>query len=639
MNKRVLFLVGAVFAAAIFFSACSNSSDSSYYSSLGNPTQGGPNSGTNSTSNFSNKELSVTYGENVTDTALAAVSWSSTIYLNLSDKKFSTDNSSWTDISTDTSNPSTDVTNVSIYNDSGYIKIDSSETTDALKFVLTGTLSNGELFFANKKDGVIGIFMNGASITSGNYPCVEFDKKGTVYLNLDGINALTDGRKYGTAYSSEHSSVSGYIANASESKGTFHAKGNLNISAASNSSSAKLTVTQGYKHGIFASGIINFYGGVVTVNSTGRNGFQSKAGFNMIGGTAIVYGSGTNTNNQSRGIVVEGDDTCGIENCGYFNMTGGAVNVKTVSKGITAKWDASEDASTDASKIKNTVNPVVAITGGTINIITYGTPIEEASTASSFKDADGKTVEEKIKLSPEGIEGKAGVTISGGTIHVVTTDDCINASATSASINISGGKIYARSGSNDAIDSNGALTITGGTIVALTATTPECAFDCDQNTFAITGGTLIGIGTSNYTKPTAASCGQSVVVLGGNYLGSGGTTFALEDSSGAAVFAFEIPSDVYSSLGSDIVAVLSSPSIATGASYTLYSGVTASGGAAFNGLYTTLPAVSGGSATASGISTSTSNYVYTLATQNAGGGGQPGGQPGGGPGGQPPQMP
>ena len=127
--------------------------------------------------------------------------------------------------------------------------------------------------------------------------------------------------------------------------------------------------------------------------------------------------------------------------------------------------------------------------------------------------------------------------------------------------------------------------------------------------------------------------------MGGNYLGSGGTTFALEDSSGAAVFAFEIPSDVYSSLGSDIVAVLSSPSIATGASYTLYSGVTASGGAAFNGLYTTLPAVSGGSATASGISTSTSNYVYTLATQNAGGGGQPGGQPGGGPGGQPPQMP
>ena len=133
------------------------------------------------------------------------------------------------------------------------------------------------------------------------------DKKGTVYLNLTGTNSLTDGRKYGTAYSDEHKTVAGYIANASESKGTFHAKGVLNISAAD--SSSKITITEGYKHGINASDTINFYGGIVTVNSTGRNGFQCKNAFNMYGGTAIVYGSGAHTNNESRGIVVEGDDT------------------------------------------------------------------------------------------------------------------------------------------------------------------------------------------------------------------------------------------------------------------------------------------------------------------------------------------
>ena len=621
MNKRSSFLVGAFFAATMALTACSNSSDSSAYYDW--PlTQGFPNNGSNSSCDFSGKELNVDYGENATDSDLAAVSWTSEIYLNLTEKKYSTDNSTWTAISSDASNPSDVTTKVSIYNDSGYIKI-SATTTDALKFVLTGTL-DGELFFANKKDGVIGIFMNDASITSGNYPCIEFDKKGIIYLNLTGTNSLTDGRKYGKAYSSEHSSVSGYIEKASESKGTFHAKGNLNISASD--SLASLTIKEGYKHGIFASGIINFYGGIVTVNSTGRNGFQCKAGFNMIGGTAIVYGSGTNTNNQSRGIVVEGDDTCEIDNCGYFKMTGGSVNIKTVSKGITAKWDASEDASTDASKIKNTVNPVVTISGGTINIITYGTPIEEESTASSFKDADGETVSEKIKLSPEGIEGKAGVTITSGTIHVVTTDDCINASASSSAIKISGGTVYAYSGSNDAIDSNGSVTISGGTIVALTATTPECAFDCDQNTFAVTGGTFIGIGTSNYSAPTASACSQSVIVLGGSSIGSGGTTFALEDSSGAAVFAFTIPSDIYSSLGSDIVTVFSSPNIAAGTSYTLYSGVTVNGGSATNGLYTTLPTVSGGTATATGISTTTSNYVYTLATTSMGAGGE---QPGG----------
>ncbi|MBQ9626781.1 MAG: hypothetical protein IJR40_06365, partial [Treponema sp.] len=144
------------------------------------------------------------------------------------------------------------------------------------------------------------------------------------------------------------------------------------------------------------------------------------------------------------------------------------------------------------------------------------------------------------------------------------------------------------------------------------------------------GGTLIGIGTSNYSQPTAASCSQSVIVVSGNYLGSVGTTFALKDSSGSAAFAFEIPSAIYSSMSSNLVAVFSSPKIATGTSYTLSAGVTASGGTKFNGLYTTLPTVSGGSASISGVSTSTSNYVYTKSDASSGGG-QPGGQPGGTP--------
>lgn len=625
MNKSLRHLFAGLALLAPFLCACSNASDSSFYTT-GLYSQGGggafPGGGTGGAAPTASTALNVEYGDNVADTALAAVSWSDTIYLDLTNSKYLSDGSSWSAISTDSANPSAVAENVSIYNNSGYIKIDTSGTTDPLKFVLSGTLSSGELVFANKKNSVIGVCMNGASITSGNYPCVEFENKGTVYLVLSGTNSLTDGRKYGTAYSDEHKTVAGYIANASESKGTFHAKGVLNISAAD--SSSKLTVTEGYKHGINASDTINFYGGIVTVNSTGRNGFQCKNAFNMYGGTAIVYGDGAHTNNESRGIVVEGDDTGDTNGLGYFNMTGGAVNIKTVSKAITAKWD-SDDAS-EASKVKCTVNPIVTISGGKINIVTYGTPKEEASTASTFTDADGETVSEKIKCSPEGIEGKAGVTITGGTLNITTTDDCINAS--SGAITISGGTIYAYSSANDCIDSNGTLTISGGTIVALTATTPECAFDCDNNNFAITGGTLIGIGTTNYSKPTAASCGQSVVVVGGNYLGSAGTTFALEDSTGAAAFAFTIPSAVYSSLGSNYVAIISSPKIAAGTSYALYSGVTATGGSNFNGLYTSLPTVSGGASSLTGIATSTSSWVYTNASSGAGQGGQqPGGTP------------
>lgn len=610
MNKRYSFFGAVLAALAILLCACDTASDtSSYWYGI---QTGGTQDGNSAAAPTASTALNVEYGDNVADTALAAVAWSQTVYLYLTNSKYSLDNSTWNAISTDSANPSAVAENVSIYNNSGYIKIDSSATANPIKFILSGSL-NGELFFANKKDGVIGIFMNGASIASGNFPCVEFEKNGTVYLVLSGTNSLTDGRKYGTDYSA-----------ASSKKGTFHVKGSLNISAADSSSS--LTVTEGYKHGFYASRLINFYGGVVTVNSTGRNGFQCVNGFNMYGGTAIVYGSGTNTNNQSRGIVIEGSDESGDDGSGlgYFNMEGGAVNIKTVSKGITAKWEAADDATTDDTS--DDPNPVVTISGGKINIVTYGTPKEEASTASSFTDADGATVSETTKLSPEGIEGKAGVTITGGSLNITTTDDCINASG--GSISISGGSVYARSGSNDAIDSNGTISISGGTVVALTASNPECAFDCDNNNFAITGGTLIGIGTTNYSKPTAASCGQSVVVVGGNYLGSAGTTFALEDSTGAAAFAFTIPSAVYSSLGSNYVAIISSPKIAAGTSYALYSGVTATGGSNFNGLYTSLPTVSGGASSLTGIATSTSSWVYTNASSGAGQGGQqPGGTP------------
>lgn len=76
-------------------------------------------------------------------------------------------------------------------------------------------------------------------------------------------------------------------------------------------------------------------------------------------------------------------------------------------------------------------------------------------------------------------------------IAALCYDDCMNASN---SIVINGGSIYCYSSGNDGIDSNGTLTITGGVVIASGTTSPEDGFDCDQNTFKITGGIVLGIG-------------------------------------------------------------------------------------------------------------------------------------------------
>lgn len=131
--------------------------------------------------------------------------------------------------------------------------------------------------------------------------------------------------------------------------------------------------------------------------------------------------------------------------------------------------------------------------------------------------------------------------------------------ANAGQIIISGGEIYAYSTSNDAIDANGTITVTGGLAVAVGAGTPEGGFDCDNNTFAIKGGTLIGIGGSHST-PTESVCTQPVVIVGNQNL-TGGQDLVLKGDkqilSYKAVRTF-----------SGATLLISSPSFSKGVSYT-----------------------------------------------------------------------
>lgn len=523
------------------------------------------------------------------------------------------------------------------YNSSNGEIVVSSKSSETLQVILTGSADNVHLYIENKKDVGIGILLKDVSITStGNYPAISFDKKAKVYLQLEGNNTITDGRNYGYGYGEEYSSVStdtfidddGNTVNCTvsknpvnegmDTKATIYSKGPLILSG-----TGSLTLTDNYKHGIYSKDYIRLFSGDWKINSSGRNGIQCVNGFIMEDGSVTIKGTGTNTNNQSRGIIVEGEED--ENNCGegYILINGGSIDIETVSKGISAKWDISEDAET--TDTADDPYPFVKITGGNISIRTTGTPADESRTAYSFIDVDGVTVNEKTKLSPEGIEGKVAVFIEGGKLNLQTTDDCINASRSGfASLKISGGEVYAYSSGNDAIDSNGTLQISDGTITALTATNPECAFDCDNYSFSITGGTLIGIGTSNYSKPTADVTTQSTIVLSGDYLGTAGKTCVIGETSTSPVFAYTIDSSIFSNMNSNLIAIISSPKIKQDTEYSIFTDSTVSGGTGFHGLYTYLPSASGGTSKASGIKTSSSSSVYTL-SNSINGGAQEGG--------------
>ncbi len=129
------------------------------------------------------------------------------------------------------------------------------------------------------------------------------------------------------------------------------------------------------------------------------------------------------------------------------------------------------------------------------------------------------------------------------------------------------------------------MTITGGVIVAIGAKIPESAFDCDQNTFTITGGIFIGIAGAT-SSPTARVSTQNSVILGSR---TAGKTMALKAGNGTTAFAFTIPQS-YTTI------LFASPDIGTGTTYTIYLGGAATADYAFNGLYLGSISYSGGTA-------------------------------------------
>ena len=133
------------------------------------------------------------------------------------------------------------------------------------------------------------------------------------------------------------------------------------------------------------------------------------------------------------------------------------------------------------------------------------------------ENTPGPTV--TVTTSNEGLEG-ATVNICSGTIHITSTDDCINAANEgltdySYAINISGGTVIAYSSTGDGFDSNGNLTISGGTVAVWTANGADNEpLDAD-GTVTISGGTVLAAGGSSGMGMNL-NAQQSCLIFGGN---------------------------------------------------------------------------------------------------------------------------
>lgn len=221
--------------------------------------------------------------------------------------------------------------------------------------------------------------------------------------------------------------------------GTFTADGDTNTDAAIFS-----------KDDLVLNGV-----GTLNISST-NNGVTSKDDLKITGGTINI---------SCESDALEANESVAIAD--------GNINIVTNKDGIHAEYD--ED---------DTVG-YVYICGGNIRI----EAADDGIHGTTIVQIDGGTFD--IDTNGEGIEATI-VQINGGTVDVYAADDGINASTKSSAyypeIQINGGDITVSmgQGDTDALDANGDLTITGGT-VNITAQSP---FDYD-GAGTLSGGTVI----------------------------------------------------------------------------------------------------------------------------------------------------
>ncbi len=201
------------------------------------------------------------------------------------------------------------------------------------------------------------------------------------------------------------------------------------------------------------------------------------------------------TINGSGTLNVAGKKNNGIKANDTLHITGGTYNITAVGDafnvndelnitGTTMTIDAKEDGvkvdNDDDMTVGNMylANNTITVTAGDDGIHASGNLVIDSGTYT-------------VKNSTEGIEGK-GITINGGDINVYSTDDGINAANKNAQqsdiyFTMTGGNLTVEvgQGDTDPIDSNGNITVTGGTIKMIGQT----GFDFD-GTATYTGGDI-----------------------------------------------------------------------------------------------------------------------------------------------------
>lgn len=518
----------------------------------------------------------------------------------------------------------------------GHIVMNQSEDVSdsncgEITYILSGESNDGSFTLNGKYKATIELHGLSLINPTGAAIDIENSKRIAVKAQEGTVNNLSDG-----ASGSQKAALycKGHIE--FKQKGTINITGNKSHAIAAKEyisvKNTTINVLKAQKDGINCNQYFLMESGCINIKNTGDDGIQVAFKDDSDReaddtGTITIRGGALN-------ITVSAAAAKPLKADGDFVMTGGSIEATATSGGL---WD-SEKLKTKASACIGadgnldisggslnltatggggkgiSIDGDLHISGGDFNISTEGGMLAyvNGSINNNYTgnadnlNSDYKSSPKGIKVDGnividggnfliqtkgaggEGLESKKTLTINDGTLVIHAYEDGTNSSSHTY---LNGGDIEVTSKTGDAIDSNGAIYVKGGTIRVFGAGGPEQGFDAGDNyTIYFNGGTILAAGGGN-SAPTNSQSTQAYVVLSKSL--SAGTVVTVSDG-GTTIATFQVPAS-YGSTASNVSArggggggnwnwgwggttgsslIISTPEMISGKSYTIATGTT-----------------------------------------------------------------